>query len=236
MASNRMRRVGKELADIHKDKDSQIQVEPIGNQEDITHLRGSFPGPPDTPYQGGTYNIDIKIPTDYPFRPPVMKFETKVWHPNISSQTGAICLDTLGNAWSPVLTVKSSLLSLQSLLSTPEPKDPQDAEVANMMLQNPREFERVARQWAVIYAGAPSTGAGGDMDRANDVQLTAARDDLAKYGGYNKDLVDRFCGMGFDVERVVSAFRFVGLDTNGSQDQELNDGQMGDITARLLGE
>ena len=87
MASNRMRRVGKELADIHKDKDSQIQVEPIGNQEDITHLRGSFPGPPDTPYQGGTYNIDIKIPTDYPFRPPVMKFETKVWHPNISSQT-----------------------------------------------------------------------------------------------------------------------------------------------------
>lgn len=87
MASNRMRRVGKEIADIHKDKDSQIQVEPIGDQEDITHLRGSFPGPPDTPYQGGTYNIDIKIPTDYPFRPPVMKFETKVWHPNVSSQT-----------------------------------------------------------------------------------------------------------------------------------------------------
>lgn len=87
MASNRMRRVGKEIADIHKDKDSQIKVDPVGGQEDITHLRGSFPGPPDTPYQGGTYYIDIKIPTDYPFRPPVMKFETKVWHPNVSSQT-----------------------------------------------------------------------------------------------------------------------------------------------------
>jgi ubiquitin-conjugating enzyme (huntingtin interacting protein 2) len=87
MASNRMRRVAKELADIHKDKTSQIKVEPIGDHQDITHLRGTFPGPPDTPYQGGNYSVDIKIPTDYPFRPPVMKFETKVWHPNISSQT-----------------------------------------------------------------------------------------------------------------------------------------------------
>lgn len=87
MASNRMRRVAKELADIVNDKSSQIKVEPVGDHEDITHLRGYFPGPPDTPYQGGTYSVDIKIPTDYPFRPPLMKFETKVWHPNISSQT-----------------------------------------------------------------------------------------------------------------------------------------------------
>lgn len=87
MASNRMRRIGKELAEIHADTQSQINVEPVGGQEDITHLRGSFPGPPGTPYEGGTYKIDIKIPTDYPFRPPVMKFETKVWHPNVSSQT-----------------------------------------------------------------------------------------------------------------------------------------------------
>jgi ubiquitin-conjugating enzyme (huntingtin interacting protein 2) len=57
-----------------------------------------------------------------------------------------------------------------------------------------------------------------------------------RYGGYNKDMIDRFCGMGFDVERVVSAFRFVGIDTNGGRDQELQDAQMGDITARLLGE
>lgn len=87
MASNRMRRIGKEMADIHADTKSQITAAPVNEQEDITHLRGSFPGPPGTPYEGGTYNIDIKIPTDYPFRPPVMRFETKVWHPNVSSQT-----------------------------------------------------------------------------------------------------------------------------------------------------
>lgn len=87
MAGNRTRRVAKELADIHADVHSNITVQPIGNQDDVTHLRGTFPGPPDTPYEGGTYSVDIKIPTDYPFRPPTMKFETKVWHPNVSSQT-----------------------------------------------------------------------------------------------------------------------------------------------------
>lgn len=87
MAGNRMRRMGKELADIKADIHSKIRVEPAGDHDDITQLRGSFPGPPGTPYEGGTFCILISIPTDYPFRPPGMKFETKVWHPNISSQT-----------------------------------------------------------------------------------------------------------------------------------------------------
>jgi ubiquitin-conjugating enzyme (huntingtin interacting protein 2) len=84
---------------------------------------------------------------------------------------GAICLDTLSTAWSPVLTIKSALLSLQSLLSTPEPKDPQDAEVANMLLRNPKEFERVAREWAVIHAGAPRRQIGESSGGATDESI-----------------------------------------------------------------
>ena len=48
-----------------------------------------------------------------------------VWHPNISSQTGAICLDILKDQWSPALTMKTALLSLQALLCAAEPSDPQ---------------------------------------------------------------------------------------------------------------
>ena len=54
-----------------------------------------------------------------------MRFETKVWHPNISSESGAICLDILKNEWSPALTIRTALISLQALLSAPEPDDPQ---------------------------------------------------------------------------------------------------------------
>lgn len=41
-----------------------------------------------------------QIPPNYPFEPPKMRFDTKVWHPNVSSQNGAICLDILKNEWS----------------------------------------------------------------------------------------------------------------------------------------
>ena len=59
---------------------------------------------------------------------------------------------------------------------------------------------------------------------------------LEAYDGYNKDLIDRFVMMGFDLDRVVEAFNYVGIDRNGGQDYELEEAYMGDITARLLGE
>ena len=61
----------------------------------------------------------------YPFVPPKMRFKSKVWHPNVSSANGAICLDILKDQWSPALTLKTALLSLQALLSSPQPDDPQ---------------------------------------------------------------------------------------------------------------
>ena len=68
--------------------------------------------------------MDIIIPPDYPFKPPKMKFDSKIWHPNVSSQTGAICLDILKNEWTPALTIRTALISLQALLCSPEPDDP----------------------------------------------------------------------------------------------------------------
>ena len=57
-----------------------------------------------------------------------------------------------------------------------------------------------------------------------------------RYDGYSKELVDRFGSMGFSIEQVVTAFHRAGIDRNSGQDYELTEGQMGDITARLLGE
>lgn len=118
----------------------------------MRELIGTIKGPKDTAYDGGVFKVSITIPTAYPFEPPKMKFITKIWHPNISSQTGAICLDILKDQWSPALTIKTALLSLQALLSTPEPNDPQDAEVAKQYLSNRELFESTARFWTETYA------------------------------------------------------------------------------------
>ena len=80
-----------------------------------------------------------------------MKFETKIWHPNISSVTGAICLDILKNEWTPALTIRTALISLQALLCAPEPKDPQDAEVAKQYLTNKKLYEQTARYAGSLY-------------------------------------------------------------------------------------
>ena len=104
-------RLKKEIKECNKDTGiSGVSVEQL---EAITHLRGKLSGPDDSPYQGGVFVVDIKIPPNYPFEPPKMKFTTKLWHPNVSSQTGAICLDILKDQWSPALTIKTALVSLQ---------------------------------------------------------------------------------------------------------------------------
>jgi len=56
---------------------------------------GRIKGPDDTPYGGGIFTVDIVIPDQYPFQPPKCTFNTRIWQPNGSSQTGAICLDIL---------------------------------------------------------------------------------------------------------------------------------------------
>ena len=88
-----------------------IKVELIGDS--FTELRGEIVGPPDTPYEGGTFVLEIKIPETYPFNPPKVRFITKIWHPNISSVTGAICLDILKDQWAAAMTLRTVLLSLQ---------------------------------------------------------------------------------------------------------------------------
>lgn len=259
MASNRNRRLQKEVQDIHQDTHSGITI--TGPQDeteitDFTHFKGHFVGPPDTPYEGGQYEVDIRITAEYPFKPPEMRFITKIWHPNVSSQTGAICLDTLGTAWTPVMTLKNALISLQSLLSSPEPKDPQDAEVASMLITKPEEFRHVAQEWAIRYANAPKpppgsarTGASGSGEvgdgeaarkqrKQEDKERRRKEDERRReaYHGYNHNMIDRFVVMGFQVEQVVSAFEYVGVEKADGDDYELDEEYIGDITARLFGE
>ena len=85
-----------------------------------------------------------------------------VWHPNISSVTGAICLDILKDQWSPALTMKTAMLSLQALMCSPEPNDPQDAVVATMYKERRAEFITTAKFWTESYA-KPIGGSGAQV-------------------------------------------------------------------------
>ncbi|CAI9600363.1 unnamed protein product, partial [Staurois parvus] len=155
IAAQRIKREFKEVLKSEETSKNQIKVDLV--DENFSELRGEIAGPPDTPYEGGRYQLEIKIPETYPFNPPKVRFITKIWHPNISSVTGAICLDILKDQWAAAMTLRTVLLSLQALLAAAEPDDPQDAVVANQYKQNPDMFKQTARLWAHVYAGAPVT-------------------------------------------------------------------------------
>ncbi|KAF8516440.1 ubiquitin-conjugating enzyme/RWD-like protein [Hysterangium stoloniferum] len=201
----RLRRVNKEIADCKNDRTSNITITLIDDSP--FHLKGTFPGPEGTPYEGGIYDVDIAIPDSYPFQPVKMKFITKVYHPNISSASGAICLDILKDAWSPVLTLKSTLISLQSLLCSPEPSDPQDAEVAKHYTTSRASFEDTARYWAEIYAGAPPrAGSKPGQKPASSSKGTKERDEIAM-AGLERAHVEQFEGLGFERPKVIEVLR-----------------------------
>ncbi|XRB05811.1 ubiquitin-conjugating enzyme [Pycnococcus provasolii] len=143
-------RVMKELTEVAKDTSSGITVRTIGDS--LSHLEGTLEGPKDTVYDGGHFVLDIQLTDSYPFEPPKIQFKNKVYHPNVSSQTGTICLDILKDQWSPALTIKTALLSIQALLSSPEPNDPQDAVVASQYLKDRPLFDSTARDWTATYA------------------------------------------------------------------------------------
>ena len=143
-------RIKKEYQDLQKEKNSNVKVKLVDN--DIRHWKGRIKGPIDTCYQGGIFDVDIIIPNDYPFKPPKMKFDTKIWHPNISSVTGAICLDILKNEWTPALTIRTALISLQALMCEPVPNDPQDAVVAKQYMSDIKLFNQTAKHWVEEYA------------------------------------------------------------------------------------
>ncbi len=70
-------------------------------------------------HSGGTFELEIAVPKNYPLRPPKIHFVTKVFHPNIHFKTGEICLDLLKNAWSGWCDIppppKSTARALQSV-------------------------------------------------------------------------------------------------------------------------
>jgi len=86
--------------------------------------------------------LELFLPEDYPMAPPKVRFLTKIYHPNIGThlyfsltfsntadvetssctdKLGRICLDILKDKWSPALQIRTVLLSIQALLSAPNP-------------------------------------------------------------------------------------------------------------------
>mmetsp|Transcript_89721 Transcript_89721/g.178382 ORF Transcript_89721/g.178382 Transcript_89721/m.178382 type:complete len:152 (-) Transcript_89721:163-618(-) len=143
------KRIEKETQKLHSEPPPGIEAVPDKDNHRYFHIM--MAGPAGTPYEGGVYQLELFLPEGYPMEPPKVRFLTKIYHPNID-KLGRICLDVLKDKWSPALQIRTVLLSIQALLSAPEPSDPLDTTVADHFTNNRAEADEQAKQWNAMYA------------------------------------------------------------------------------------
>jgi ubiquitin-protein ligase len=138
-------RLTKELLKLETEKD-QLEGIIINKPSDIMILNATLCGPPNTPYENGKFDIVLKFDSNYPVKPPSVKFLTPMYHPNIY-RDGKICIDILQNEWSPSQNIRTILLSIMSLLMDPNPASPANRDAAILYNKNKTEYEDKVRDF-----------------------------------------------------------------------------------------
>lgn len=151
-----LKRITKERVNLQKDPMETCSAAPISD-EDLRHWIGAFSGPPNTPYRDGTFNVSIELPEDYPRSAPRLAFTTPIFHPNVSARGEIQLADLERTEWSPVVTIRTILISLQAMMSDPNTfKDyVLNEEAARLHSEDLEGFEETARQWTVSHAMLP---------------------------------------------------------------------------------
>ncbi|KAL3652616.1 Ubiquitin-conjugating enzyme E2 36 [Castilleja foliolosa] len=139
------------------------------SEENMRYFNVMILGPTQSPYEegscwqpqtGGFFILELFLPEEYPMAAPewivdypqlLVHFLTKIYHPNIDKLI-RICLDILKDKWSPALQIRTVLLSIQALLSAPNPDDPLSENIAKHWKSNEAEAVNTAKERTRLYA------------------------------------------------------------------------------------
>eukprot|EP00758_Cryptobia_borreli_P001075 Tbor_TRINITY_DN1915_c0_g1::TRINITY_DN1915_c0_g1_i1::g.3548::m.3548/K06688/UBE2C, UBC11; ubiquitin-conjugating enzyme E2 C len=134
-------RLQKELIEVITADAQGITAFP--ENDNLCHWIATITGVDNTAYEGLEFEVSMKFSEKYPFEAPLVMFKTPCFHPNIST-AGDLCLDILKENWTASYTALQILLSVQSLLDSPNIHSPLNNTAASLWA-NQEEFSKVVR-------------------------------------------------------------------------------------------
>jgi ubiquitin-conjugating enzyme E2 A len=136
-------RLSKELNKLNTD--AKIEGINIEKTDNLFFWKAQIKGPIATPFENGIFDITLTFNSDYPVKPPSVKFLTPMFHPNIY-RDGKICIDILQGEWSPVQNIRTILLSILSLLTDPNPDSPANRDAALLYMNDRKTYEEKVKE------------------------------------------------------------------------------------------
>lgn len=107
-------------------------------------------GPADTPYQKGTFDLEIKF-ENYPFKPPKILFKTPIFHPNVSDK-GEICADIYEKDWAPTKKMQDVFNIIRTMLMSPNLETPLNEEAGKLCRESKDVFNKKAAEHTAKHA------------------------------------------------------------------------------------
>jgi len=142
----------KQIAELIKNPSDSFSAGLV--DDDLYHWEVIIIGPSGTPYEGGFFKARMDFPSDYPQKPPKLRFTSDMWHPNVHTN-GSVCISILHEAgddnygyelaserWSPVHTVETILISVISMLADPNDESPANIDAAKMWREDRKSFKK----------------------------------------------------------------------------------------------
>ena len=161
--------------------------------DNISEFYITFKGPPDSPYEGGSWKLHVELPEAYPYKSPSIGFVNRIYHPNVDELAGSVCLDVINQTWSPMFDLINVFeVFLPQLLLYPNPSDPLNGEAAALLMREPDAYANKVRDYVRRYAsdggnanggGGSGSGSGGGGNEAG----AGGSGSAAGGGGDNKD-------------------------------------------------
>ena len=142
MAARQQKRLTKEMKDFENDPVEGVAIEL--EHDNIVHWNVAIMGPEGSYYEGGKFVINIDFSDNYPFKCPVIKFKTKIYHPNVKESSGEICDQAIKNTWVPTLNANYLIKMLKELIENPSTDAPMEADTAAVFMQDNAKFKATA--------------------------------------------------------------------------------------------